>query len=518
MSQTNIILVTIDSLRPDHLGCYGSGTVRTPALDRFARESLVFDHACPETLPALPSRHALCTGMRLYPFRAGPSCSETKAPSTRSGYLGLPRLTIPGWAPIPWDVLTVAELLQGIDLAGTPPRHTIQHAGYRTALFSDAPPYFSCAWSNYHRGFAHFDWVRGHILDAYGIPSLAHQVDISRFVPPWFRNDWYAAALPLYLANSLGWQSEADHFAPRVFSRAAKWLEDSRDAREPFFLVVDSWDPHEPFDPPPHYADLYDPGYQGLEMILPFYGPTRLMSEAELNHMRALYAAKVTMVDAWFGRLMDKVRQLDLWDRTMIIVASDHGLQLGEHGISGKCPAGMYPELIDCVLMIRHPRSAGEGRRSAALVQHHDIAATILSCLKVKAPYALDGRDLMPIIEGKTDSLRDHATCAYAMNVWCRDDEYALICRNTGEEPQLYDLKNDPLQMENVAWDQPRIVKRMYDLMLEDAGGGPITPDFAIPNPKDVQAVRWLDWSPFRPFQMPQAGLPEAGPARLGRG
>lgn len=499
----NVILVTLGSLRPDHLGCYGNRRVRTPALDLFARESLVFDRACPETLPSLPARHALYTGMRLYPFTKEPFGSETRVPANRCGYMGLPRLAMPGWAPIPWDVLTIAELLQGVDLAGIAPHHAVRHARRRTALFSDATPYFACAWMNYHRGFAHFEWVRGHMLDAYGIPGLAEGLDVTRYVPSWFKNDWYAAALPLYLANNLGWQSEADHFAPRVFAKAMKWLDDSRDSREPFFLVVDSWDPHEPFDPPPRYVDLYDPGYQGLEMILPFYGPTRLMSEAELNHMRALYAAKVTMVDTWFGKLMDKVRELDLLRSTLIIVTSDHGLQLGEHGISGKCPAGMYPELVDCVLMMHHPSRGVKGRRSAALVQHHDIAATIVRSLGVEAPYEMDGRDLAPVLEGKTDRVRDHATCAFAMNVWCRDDEYVLICRNTGEEPQLYDLKNDPRHIENVAWDRPKVVKRMYDLMLEDAGGGPIAPNFTIPNPKDVQGVRWLDWSPFRPFQMP---------------
>jgi arylsulfatase A-like enzyme len=503
MTEMNAILVMMDSLRPDHLGCYGNTRVQTPALDRFAKESVVFDRACPETLPALPVRHAIFTGMRLYPFNKKPFCSETKVPVTQNGYMGVPRLAMPGWAPISWDVLTLSEALQGVDLAGISQHHVSHHARYGTALFSDAPPYFSEAWMNYHRGFAHFDWVRGQILDAYGVPCQASRIDMTRYMPSWFKNDWYAKALPLYLANSVDWQSEEDHFGPRVLSKAAKWLEDSREAEEPFFLVVDSWDPHEPWDAPKHYVDLYDPGYKGLEMILPFYGPTRLMSDAELNHMRALYAAKVSMIDTWFGKFMEKVGELGLLDNTLIIVTSDHGHQLGEHGISGKCPAGMYPELIDCVLMIRHPQGTGAGRRSSALVQHHDIPATILHQLEISPPYELDGRDLTPIIEGRSVKVRDYATCAYAMNVWCRDDRYVLICRNTGEEPQLYDLNNDPQQMESVAWDRPRVVKRMYDLMLEDAKGGPITPDFAIPNPKEVQGVRWLDWSPFRPFQMP---------------
>jgi arylsulfatase A-like enzyme len=487
-AEMNVILVTMCGLRPDHLGCCGNAVVRTPALDRFARESLVFDRACPETLPMIPARHALFTGMRLYPFKKAPSSSGTKLPVARSGPSVLPSLTVPGWAPMPLNMVTVSEMLY--------PR-------YRTALFSDAPPYFSCARMDYHRGFAHFDWVRGQILDAYGVPCLANRIDMSRYVPPWFANDWYALALPRYLANTLTWQAEDDHYGPQLFSRAARWLDDSRGSDEPFFLVVDSWDPREPWDPPPPYVDLYDPGYRGLEMILPFYGPTRLMSDAELNHMRALYAAKVSMVDTWFGRFMDKVRGLGLLENTMIIVTSDHGLQLGEHGISGECPAGMYPELINCVLMVRHPRGTGSGKRSQALVQHHDIAATILGFLEVRPPHELDGFDLTPIIEGRGRPVRDHATCAYAMNVWCRDSDFVLICRNTGEEPQLFDLGNDPLQMQNAAWDKPRVVKRMYDLMLEDARGGPIAPDYALPNPKVFQGVRWLDWSPYRPFLMP---------------
>ncbi len=499
----NVIVVMMDSLRPDHLGCYGNKKFRTPALDRFAKESLVFDRACAETLPTLQVRQSLFTGMRLYPFNKQPFTSERMVTAAGNWYMGIPKLGMPGWVPIPWDIVTVAEMLQGVELAGISQHHTSQHARYRTALFSDASPYFSSSWMNYHRGFAHFDWVRGQLLDAYGVPSLADRIDMSRYVPPWFENDWYAVTLPQYLANTSRWKGEEDHFGPQTFTRATKWLEDSRDDKKPFFLVVDSWDPHEPWDPPQKYVNLYDPGYEGLEMILPFYGPTRLMSDRELNHMRALYAGEVTMMDTWFGKFMDKVRELGLLNNTLIVVASDHGIQLGEHGISGKCPAGMYPELIDCVLMIRHPQGIGAGKRSNAQVQHHDITTMILNLLKIKPPYELDGQDLTPIIEGRSSKVRDYATCAYAMNVWCRDDEYVLICRNTGEEPQLYDLNNDPLQMESVAWDRPRIVKRMYDLMLEDAKGGPITPNYSIPNVKNVQGVRWLDWSPFRPFQMP---------------
>jgi len=497
----NVIIVMMDTLRPDHLGCYGNKWIKTPNLDQFARESMVFDRAVAETLPTLQVRRALFTGMRVYPFDKQPFSSEREAAAAGTGYMGVPKVAMPGWDPIPWDIVTLAEILQGVELAGVLQEHASQYAAYRTALISDTSPYFSGAWMNYHRGFSHFDWVRGQILDPYGVPSVIEEADLARYVPDWFRNDWLANVLPLYLANVRKRKGEEDHFGPQTFKRSIEWLEESHKAKDPFLLVADSWDPHEPWDPPQKYVDLYDPGYKGIEMILDFYGPTKLMSEKELNHMRALYAGEVTLVDAWFGKFMDKVRELGLLDNTLIVVTSDHGHQLGEHGIAGKLPAGMYNELIDCVLMIRHPQGIGAGQRSNALVQHQDICTTILNFVGIKAPYELDGKDLMPIMTGEKTKVRDYATCGYVLNVWCRDDDYVLICRTTGEEPQLFDMKNDPEQRENIAPGKPQVVKRMYDLMLVDAKGGPITPNYSIP--EGVQGARWLDWSPFREFEMP---------------
>ena len=81
---------------------------------------------------------------------------------------------------------------------------------------------------------------------------------------------------------------------------------------ENFILWVDSWDPHEPWDPPAYYVDQYDPGYEGDEIIYPCYGFSNYMTEQELNHVRALYAAEVTMVDRWVGMLFDSMRLMGL--------------------------------------------------------------------------------------------------------------------------------------------------------------------------------------------------------------
>jgi arylsulfatase A-like enzyme len=501
----NVIIVMLDTLRPDYLGCNGNTWIRTPNFDQFAEESMVFDRSVEETLPTLQVRRTMLTGMRIFPYNS-PCYSSTGEPLSAgiAAFLDLPRSIMPGWDPIPVDQFSLAQMLQGAGVlfANVDPGA----AGYRTALITDTLPYWSPVRMNLTRGFRHWDYIRGQEGDSYGSAVLANRYDLSRYMPQWFQTTWEGMITIQYLACAAKRKSEDDYFGPKVFGAAIEYLEDNREAKDPFFLLVDSWDPHEPWDPPQHYVDLYDPGYDGLEMISPYYGPTKWMSERELNHMRVLYAGEVTMVDTWFGKLMDKVKELGLLDDTLIIVTSDHGHQLGEHGIAGKLPAGMYWELMNSVLMIRHPKGIGAGQRSNALVQHQDICSTVLSCVGVVPPYELDGKDLMPILEGKKDSVRDYATCGFVFNVWACDDEYALICRKDGAEPQLFDMKSDPGQLHNIAADKPKVVKRMFDLVLDDAQGGPILPDWEWDEdePEALKQVHaWMEWSPFKDWRMP---------------
>ncbi len=499
----NVIIVMSDTLRPDHLGCYGNKWVKTPNFDAFAQESMVFDRAVPEALPTIPVRRALLTGMRVFPFTKEFFPSKDESLKAGATFLGRPNALMPGWEPIPWDLATLPEMLRGQRSSYV----SLSHTGtYRTALISDTAPYTASAAMNYHRGFDHYDFIRGHESDAYGVKALAKKLDLDRWLLPAFRDTQMKDIVEKYVANTWAkWEGEQDHFAPRTFTAAIQWLEDSREAEEPFFLLVDAWDPHEPFDPPQEYADLYDAGYDGVEVILPGYGPWPhlLMSEKEIKHTQALYAGKVTMVDTWLGKFMDKVRELGLLDDTLIIITSDHGGQLGEHGIWGKCPAAMYNQVVDCVLMIRHPAGIGAGKRSEALVQHHDICTTVLNYLNVSPPYPLEGSDLMPILEGTKTKVRDYATCGYVLSVWCREGDYVFICRTNGEEAELFDMRNDPEQLHSIAEDNPQIVKRMYDLILADAHNGPIAPNFKIDTESLTNA--WMDWSPFRGWPMPES-------------
>jgi hypothetical protein len=105
--------------------------------------------------------------------------------------------------------------------------------------------------------------------------------------------------------------------------------------------------------------------------------------------------------------------------------------------------------------------------------------------------------------------VRDYATCGLGLSVWCRADDHVLICHKDGDEPQLFRMKDDPEQRENVAASEPDVVKRLFDLVLDDAGGGPILPNWKVDPmllkiPSVKAATSWHEWSPFREWCMPE--------------
>jgi arylsulfatase A-like enzyme len=123
--------------------------------------------------------------------------------------------------------------------------------------------------------------------------------------------------------------------------------------------VADCYDPHEPWDPPKEYVDLYDEGYEGKEPMDDNYGNDDYLTDRQLLRMRALYAAEIIMMDRWLWKFIEKAHELEVMNNTLLVVISDHGHLLGEHGHTGKPHYALYPELTDTILMIGHPESKG---------------------------------------------------------------------------------------------------------------------------------------------------------------
>jgi len=326
---------------------------------------------------------------------------------------------------------------------------------------------------NFHRGFGLFEFIRGQERDFYRPDWLVSEETMGQVLTGGSNQSHMQDIARQYLANTSGRRGEEDWFSPQVFSRATEYMEGAARGGQPFFLVVDNYDPHEPWDPPEEYVSLYDKGYEGPEPMTGPNGEVSWMTKRQIERQRALYAAELTLADNWLGRLTDKMEELNLFDNTLVMVAADHGYILGEHGLVGKFPSAMYPELMEVPIFIRHPEGRGAGTTSEYHASTHDIAPTILSLLGVEKPPAMNGEDLSPILGGgEPANPRPYFTAGYHDYVWARDDRYAMWCSNTGADARLYDLQEDPGQQNDIAGGNPEVVKRMFrDYVLEDAGG-----------------------------------------------
>jgi len=500
----NVICVCLDTFRADIIGPGRKYShAHTPNLDAFHGSSIRFNRAFGEGQPTLQVRRALFTGMRSFPWRYN---------YDRRGHWH----HAPGWHKIPPEQDTIAEVLL--------------ERGYLTALIADTYHMFKPT-MNFARGFAHLDFVRGQESDNWksGDPGLVEAqlarhvrapVDMSRH-----------AGLVNYLLNQRHRKDKDDYQCARVFNSACDWLEDNHTAG-PFFLWVDSFDPHEPWDPPPEYADRYFE-HDGLDFIVPgpaysgdgSGGPGRsggagrpggpddsggpgepggpgLPTEAELRRIEALYLGEVTLVDEYVGRLLNTAADLNLLDETMIVILSDHGTQLLDQGSFGKGPNELHPFNTQLNLMMRVPGGPAD-QDVDAFVQNHDLMPTLLGRLGVRADWT-DGADLWPLVTGETAAVRDRIVTGWASfvtgnavgRVSVRDDRWNF-CTSVGYEDEegdeLFDLANDPEERRNVAGLHPDIVSaRRGD--VEAVIGQPLPGRMVeVCDPAPAPMTQWLE-------------------------
>jgi arylsulfatase A-like enzyme len=438
---TNVVLVIVDSLRKDHLGAYGNAWIETPNLDALAKESLRFERAYPESLPTICARRAIHTGKRTWPFRV------------RRRYKGVD-IPVWGWEPIPRGQTHLAEILK-------------EH-GYQTLMVTDNLHQYKAS-MNFQLGFDVFDFIRGQTTDGYMPPWTAPPEKVRGALG---LSDYFEQ----YFANTSYRETEEDWFAPQVFTRAAQMLEAVSEG-PPFFMVVDCYDPHPPNDPPEEYTSLYDDPYDGPEPYSPVQGSSDYLTERQLQRIRALYAGETTMMDRWLGNFLDKMEELGLFENTLLLLLSDHGVGFGEHGITGKPHYALWPEVTDVPFVIRHPGGEGAGETSDYFASTHDVAPTILGFLGMEPEQPMDGQDLSVLLEGENPDPRPHFTLGYHDYVWVRDDQYAMFGRNDRENAKLFDVQRDPEMHQDIAVGHPDVVRRMFDeYVLGDAGGS--LPDY----------------------------------------
>lgn len=389
------------------------------------------------------------------------------------------------WEPLPAGTVTLADILAGNK--------------FNTAAVVDTPFYLRRG-MNYDKGFQS-------IIE---FPGQTGAVDKqSRDI----RADW---------------RHEADRFAPRTFTVAGEWLE--KHYKENFFLYVDAWDPHEPWEAPDYYTEPYWPGYDGEQVRLANgrWQDVPGLTIEKINKAHAAYCGEITMVDTWLGYFLRKVENLGLADNTAIIFTSDHGFCFGEHGFFGKINYKTYresqktlesagksradgdhtpeeiawlnsrqttqqdwmrtlyfEEVTACPLMIYVP-----GTKPGVytdLTWAPDLMPTALDILGVKVPAGLDGHSLVPAIKNQKVKGRDavFTTASFKnpgdkhkiiegssmelgayVDVTITTREWTLLYNPAGT-PMLYHMPADPKQENNVASQYPEKVKELHGHLIK---------------------------------------------------
>jgi len=366
---TNAIVILLDSLNRHMLGAYGSAEFATPNLDRFAARALRFEKHYSGSLPCMPARHDMLCGALDFLWK-------------------------------PWGSVEIWE-------------HAITHelraAGVTTMLISDHPHLFESGGENYHTEFSAWEYERGHEGDPWK----------TRPDPSWVGAPLMGRKFMPY-DNSRGYFRDEDDFpGPRTMAAAARWLDANAGYHDRFMLFVDEFDPHEPFDTPERYARLYDDSWQGPHLIWPPYlsGAVArgVLTQRQAHQLRACYGGKLTMIDHWFGRVLDAIDRHRLWDDTAVIVCTDHGHYLGEKDVWGKPAVPVYEPLGHIPLMIAWP-GVPPGA-TPALSTNVDIYATLVDIFDAAPSHRTHGISLAPVVRGEASHVRDWALSG----VWGRE-------------------------------------------------------------------------------------------------
>jgi arylsulfatase A-like enzyme len=435
-ARLNLIVVCFDTLRRDAVA---TDLCATPHLDRFAEEAVVYTNAWGEGLPTIPFRRATYTGMRSFPW--------VHHVGDRGSF---PNLL--GWHAIPEAQTTLAEYLY--------------QQGYATGLVSDLYHQFK-ATMNFQRGFVSWDFIRGQEADTYTLSAEA-----LREPSPYGGR---RAGPPAYLYQTRQRQRDEDYFVAQVFDRAAEWVEGMRGAG-PYLLWVESFTPHEFWDPPQRFADAYcPPDHTRVDHIVPQSLNPRPGREApdpaDVARTRALYQGYVTFADERFGRLLDRLERCGALADSIVVVLSDHGTELWDHGRFGKGADRLHAYNTQINWLIRHP-DVRRRHEEPAFVQNQDLVPTLLRLLDVPHP-PLDGQDVWPWT--RTQPPRDHVVIGWSEYASVRDAEWNLQVHTLRPEGsvRLYDLRRDPGEERDVAADHPEVVARQLR-RLEALLGAPL--------------------------------------------
>lgn len=364
----NVVVLLLDSLNRHEIGAYGGTQFDTPNLNRLSERAITFTNHHTGSLPCIPARHDLLVGAWDFLWR-------------------------------PWG---------SIELWEEPITASLRRRGVITQLITDHPHLFEVGGENYHTDFTAWAYERGHESDPWK----------TRPDPSWLGTPSFGRGHTHY-DNSRGYfRGEEDFPGPRTMQATARWLlEDApvhRAKGEPFFLFVDEFDPHEPFDTPEQWASRYDDSWEGAHLTWPPYAVDALkngvITERDAVQIRAQYGGKLSMIDHWLGKVLDALDATNAWEDTVVILTTDHGHYLGDRDVYGRDVWGkpgvpVYKPLGHIPLMVAWPGKAAA--TSNVLTTSTDIHATIADVFEAPISHVAHGSSLKPVITGEVARVRD---------------------------------------------------------------------------------------------------------------
>jgi len=364
----NVVLITIDTLRADHLGCYGYSGTKTPNIDQLAKDGALFSRCYTPVPVTLPSHLSIMTG--LYPLSHGVHNNGT--------FVAGPEL------------LTLAEILKG--------------RGYQTAAF-----------------------VGSFVLDRrFGLDQGFDVYD------DYMSKD---KTQPLLLYN--------ERKAEDVVTEADKWLKENG-KNKPFFLWMHCFDPHAPYEPPEPFATAYK---------------------------KIPYDGEISYTDQMLGKFIATMKEMNIWDQTLVIFTADHGEGLGDHGEKTHA-IFIYDSTLHVPLIMRYPKLLPQDRKISQEVCTIDIFPTVLDLMSAKTNKGCQGKSLMGLFEGKDEPVRSELFCEtyypFYNHGWSpieglRTKEWVYM---KSPKSELYDMVNDRKQLKNL-YESHRDVAEKLDRQME---------------------------------------------------
>jgi arylsulfatase A-like enzyme len=392
-SSPNVVLISVDTLRPDHLGCYGYTRNTSPRIDRLAAEGTLFENAISSTSWTLPAHAALMTGL----------------PDSVHGCLDTDKR-------LSDSRTTLAERLKAV--------------GYATVGFFSGPylhPVFGLS-----QGFEKY-------VDCTSYPQL---------------NEKTAKGTGTLEGMAIWQASHRDVTNPRVYKAVHAWLTQNRE--RPFFMFVHLWDVHFDFIPPEPYDQMFDPDYQGSFNGENFLFDSRInarMPKRDLEHLIALYDGEIAWTDMHVGKILDDLDALGLRDTTMVVLVADHGTEFFEHGEKGHRQT-LFEEAIRIPLIMRYPGRIPPGQRVTTQTSIIDVLPTIMELVGLSASADVMGRSLVPLfldgsLAGDNPAISELYSAGRRLRSFRRSGR-KLIRDEVTDRAWVYNLLEDPGELSPV--------------------------------------------------------------------